>query len=92
MNAKSSAKIRHWVLDMGGPACGSVINSMEDFLPAHHLPIWNVENGGTCHMATGPSPQEDVLLAWGPGKGHQKDKYYIIWYGPLIITHYWCSR
>lgn len=70
MNAKSSAKIHHWVLDMGGPSCGSVIDSMEDFLPAYHLPIWNVENGGTFHMATGPNPQGGVLLPWGPGKGH----------------------
>lgn len=68
------------ILDMGGPACGSVIDSMEDFLPAHHLPIWNVENGGTFHMATGPNPQGSVLLAWGPGKGHQEEKYDIIWY------------
>lgn len=70
-----SAKIQHWVLNKGGPNCGSVIDSMEDFLPAHHLPIWNVENGGTFHMATGPNPQQGVLLPWGPGKGYKKEMY-----------------
>ncbi|KAF4799123.1 testis-expressed sequence 33 protein [Turdus rufiventris] len=66
MNAKSSAKIHHWVLDMGGPSCGSVIDSMEDFLPAYHLPIWNVENGGTFHMATGPNPQGGPACLYKP--------------------------